>query len=93
MQSCDNCELTDGEQGMIHLDDDAVERLLDLAGVTKAVGDAFIAWDSGYAATTQRVRASTSDSMASAMAAVVPPPSTSVPTSSASQFFFRKLPS
>ena len=58
---------------MIHLDDASIERLLDLAGVTKAVGDAFIAWGTGQAATTQRVRASASDSMASAMAAVVPP--------------------
>jgi ornithine cyclodeaminase/alanine dehydrogenase-like protein (mu-crystallin family) len=73
MQSCDKCELTDREQGMIYLDDDAVEQLLDLAGVTKAVGDAFIAWGSGEAATTQRVRASTPEAMASAMAAVVPP--------------------
>lgn len=58
---------------MIHLDDDTIERLLDLAGVTDVVGAAFAAWGKGEAATTQRVRASTSGAMASAMAAVVPP--------------------
>jgi ornithine cyclodeaminase/alanine dehydrogenase-like protein (mu-crystallin family) len=58
---------------MIHLDDDTIERLLDLAGVTQVVGDAFIAWGQGLADTTQRVRASTPNAMASAMAAVVPP--------------------
>ncbi|MEP7202794.1 MAG: hypothetical protein ABI894_09305 [Ilumatobacteraceae bacterium] len=58
---------------MIHLDDASIERLLDHAGVTEVVGRAFIAWDRGEAATTQRVRASTPDAMCSAMAAVVPP--------------------
>lgn len=58
---------------MIHLDDRAIEALLDLEGVTDAVGAAFTAWGRGEAATTQRVRASTHDAMASAMAAVVPP--------------------
>lgn len=58
---------------MIHLDDRTIEQLLDLAGVTDAVGAAFAAWGRGEAATTQRVRASASDAMASAMAAVVPP--------------------
>lgn len=58
---------------MIHLDDQTIEALLDLPGVTRAVGDAFAAWGRGEAATTQRVRAATPDAMASAMAAVVPP--------------------
>jgi ornithine cyclodeaminase len=58
---------------MIHLDDATIDQLLDLAGVTTAVGAAFSAWGRGDAATTQRVRASTPFAMASAMAAVVPP--------------------
>ncbi|MEO8266283.1 MAG: ornithine cyclodeaminase family protein [Ilumatobacteraceae bacterium] len=58
---------------MIHLDDQTIEQLLDLAGVTQVVGKAFAAWGRGEADTTQRVRASTSGAMASAMAAVVPP--------------------
>lgn len=58
---------------MIHLDDRTIERLLDLEGVTEAVRSAFAAWGRGDAATTQRVRASTPQAMASAMAAVVPP--------------------
>jgi ornithine cyclodeaminase len=58
---------------MIHLDDDTIERLLDLAGVTETVGAAFAAWGRGEAQTTQRVRAATPAAMASAMAAVVPP--------------------
>ncbi|MEO5902254.1 MAG: hypothetical protein ABIR68_19280 [Ilumatobacteraceae bacterium] len=58
---------------MIHLDDDTIERLLDLPAVTETVGAAFAAWGRGEAATTQRVRASTAAAMASAMAAVVPP--------------------
>jgi ornithine cyclodeaminase len=58
---------------MIHLDDDTIERLLDLPGVTETVGAAFAAWGRGEAQTTQRVRAATPSAMASAMAAVVPP--------------------
>ena len=58
---------------MIHLDDQTIDRLLDLPGVTQVVGDAFAAWGRGEAATTQRVRAATPEAMASAMAAVVPP--------------------
>jgi ornithine cyclodeaminase/alanine dehydrogenase-like protein (mu-crystallin family) len=58
---------------MIHLDDATIEALLDLPGVIDVVGTAFVDWDRGRAATTQRVRASTSEAMASAMAAVAPP--------------------
>lgn len=58
---------------MIHLDDQTIDGLLDLASVTDVVGDAFAAWGNGAAATTQRVRASVPGAMASAMAAVVPP--------------------
>lgn len=58
---------------MIHLDDDTISELLDLASVTDVVGSAFTAWGQGTANTTQRVRAPTSTAMASAMAAVVPP--------------------
>lgn len=58
---------------MIHLDDQTIEQLLDLAGVTAVVGAAFAAWGRGEASTTQRVRASVPGAMASAMAAVVPP--------------------
>jgi ornithine cyclodeaminase len=58
---------------MLHLDDDTVASLLDLPSVTEVVGEAFTAWGRGMAATTQRVRATTADGMASAMAAVVPP--------------------
>lgn len=56
-----------------HLDDATVAELLDLASVTEAMERAFAAWGRGEAATTQRVRASASGQMASAMAAVVPP--------------------
>jgi ornithine cyclodeaminase/alanine dehydrogenase-like protein (mu-crystallin family) len=58
---------------VIHLSDDDINDLLDLAGVTDVVAAAFAAWGTGDAATTQRVRASASGGMASAMAAVVPP--------------------
>lgn len=58
---------------MIHLDDQMIEQLLDLSGVTEVVGRAFAAWGRGEAATTQRVRAAVPGAMASAMAAVVPP--------------------
>jgi ornithine cyclodeaminase len=58
---------------MLHLDDDTVASLLDLPSVTEVVGEAFVAWGRGTAATTQRVRATTAEGMASAMAAVVPP--------------------
>lgn len=58
---------------MIHLDDQTIEQLLDLPGVTDVVGRAFAAWGRGEAATTQRVRAAVPGAMASAMAAVVPP--------------------
>jgi len=58
---------------VIHLDDQTIDGLLDLAGVTDVVGAAFAAWGNGEAATTQRVRASVPGAMASAMAAVVPP--------------------
>ncbi len=58
---------------MIHLDDQMIEQLLDLSGVTDVVGNAFAAWGRGEAATTQRVRAAVPGAMASAMAAVVPP--------------------
>ncbi len=59
----------------LHLDDAAVAALLGDApdAVTDVVGRAFAAWGRGEAATTQRVRASASNQMASAMAAVVPP--------------------
>jgi uncharacterized protein GlcG (DUF336 family) len=58
---------------MLHLDDATVATLLDLRSVTDAVADAFAAWGRGEAATTHRVRATSPDGMASAMAAVVPP--------------------
>ena len=58
---------------MLHLDDDTIARLLDLASVTDVVGDAFAAWGRGEADTTQRVRSAAGGGMASAMAAVVPP--------------------
>ncbi len=58
---------------MLHLDDETINELLDLASVTDAVGDAFAAWGRGEASTSQRVRASASGAMVSAMAAVVPP--------------------
>lgn len=58
---------------MIHLDDDTIDALLDLAGVIDVVRTAFVDWNHGRAATTQRVRASTPEAMASAMAAVAPP--------------------
>ncbi|HET9602622.1 MAG TPA: hypothetical protein VFP08_13580 [Acidimicrobiales bacterium] len=62
---------------MVHLDDDTLLALLDLPSVTTCVDDAFRAWGSGQAATTQRVRATVENGaesgMASAMAAVVPP--------------------
>jgi ornithine cyclodeaminase len=58
---------------MIHLDDDTIDQLLDLASVTETVGEAFAAWGRGEAQTTQRVRAAVPGAMASAMAAVVPP--------------------
>ena len=74
MQFCGRCEeRLDDWRNMIHLGDDAIEALLDLAGVTQVVGDAFVAWGRGEADTTQRVCASTPNAMASAMAAVVPP--------------------
>lgn len=56
-----------------HLDDQAVDGLVDLAGVTDVVEAAFAAWGRGNAATTQRVRSDASGAMASAMAAVAPP--------------------
>ena len=58
---------------IIHLDDDEVDRLLDLPTVTDVVQAAFAAWGRGDAATTQRVRSQAQGAMASAMAAVVPP--------------------
>lgn len=58
---------------MLHLDDQTIATLLDPAGVTDAVADAFASLGRGEAATTQRVRAARSGQMASAMAAVVPP--------------------
>lgn len=58
---------------MLHLDDDTIAGLLDLASVEDVVWSAFAAWGRGEAATTQRVRAATGAGMASAMAAVVPP--------------------
>lgn len=58
---------------MLHLDDDTIGNLLDLASVTEVVGAAFAAWGRGEADTTQRVRSSAGGGMASAMAAVVPP--------------------
>src|SRR5262245_29729331 len=58
---------------VLHLADDTINDLLDLASWAGAVGDAFAAWGRGEASTTQRVRASASGAMASAMAAVVPP--------------------
>ena len=58
---------------MLHLDDEEVGDLLDLAAVTDAVSAAFAAWGRGEADSTQRVRSSASGAMASAMAAVVPP--------------------
>lgn len=58
---------------MLHLHDDDINDLLDLASVTEVVGDAFAAWGRGDAATTQRVRSAAGGAMASAMAAVVPP--------------------
>lgn len=56
-----------------HLDDDAIDALLDLPAVTARLAEAYAAWGRGDAATTPRVRATTPDGMASAMAAVVPP--------------------
>lgn len=61
------------EVHVLHLHDDDITELLDLASVTEVVSDAFAAWGRGDAATTQRVRAAASGAMASAMAAVVPP--------------------
>jgi len=58
---------------MLHLDDATIAGLLDLPAVQEVVWAAFAAWGRGEAATTQRVRASASGGMASAMAAVVPP--------------------
>ena len=58
---------------MLHLHDDDITALLDLASVTEVVGAAFAAWGRGDAATTQRVRSAAGGGMASAMAAVVPP--------------------
>lgn len=60
---------------MLHLDDSRVGRLVDAAAAERAVWDAFTAWGEEEAATTQRVRATStaSQGMASAMAAVVPP--------------------
>jgi ornithine cyclodeaminase/alanine dehydrogenase-like protein (mu-crystallin family) len=57
----------------VHLDDATISVLLDPASVTDAMERAFAAWGRGEAATTQRVRASASGQMASAMAAVLPP--------------------
>lgn len=59
--------------GLLHLDDQTIDSLLDPDAVTDAVAAAFGAWGRGEAATTQRVRASASAQMSSAMAAVVPP--------------------
>ena len=58
---------------MIHLSDDRIAELLDLASVTEVVGTAFAAWGRGDADSTQRVRSQAAGGMASAMAAVVPP--------------------
>lgn len=58
---------------MIHIDDAAVLRLLDLPSVTTRLDEAYAAWGHARAATTQRVRATSTEGMASAMAAVVPP--------------------
>ncbi|HEY8544021.1 MAG TPA: hypothetical protein VIL36_03205 [Acidimicrobiales bacterium] len=58
---------------MIHIDDATVLRLLDLPSVTTRLDEAYAAWGHATAATTQRVRATSSVGMASAMAAVVPP--------------------
>ena len=62
-------------QQPLHFDDAAIVALLADApdAVTDVVGRAFAAWGRGEADTTQRVRASASGQMASAMAAVVPP--------------------
>ena len=64
---------TGAVSGPLHLDDETIERLLDLPSVTEVVGAAFAAWGRGEAATTQRVRSQASGAMASAMAAVAPP--------------------
>lgn len=58
---------------MTHIDDATVLRLLDLPSVTTRLDEAYAAWARARAATTQRVRAMSSEGMASAMAAVVPP--------------------
>jgi ornithine cyclodeaminase len=58
---------------MLHLDDATLARLLDPRAVRDAVWEAFAAWGRGEASTTQRVRTSAGQAMASAMAAVVPP--------------------
>jgi len=58
---------------MIHIDDATVLRLLDLPSVTTRLDEAYTAWGQARAATTQRVRATSTEGMASAMAAVVPP--------------------
>jgi ornithine cyclodeaminase len=58
---------------MLHLTDEIIAQLLDLASVQKVVWRAFADLGRGEAATTQRVRATAPSGMASAMAAVVPP--------------------
>jgi len=58
---------------MMHLDDAAVLDVLDLPAVTARLDEAYAAWGHARAATTTRVRATSSEGMASAMAAVVPP--------------------
>lgn len=67
--------MTEHAHPPLHLSDATVAALLGDApdAVTDVVGRAFAAWGRGEAATTQRVRASASGQMASAMAAVVPP--------------------
>ena len=56
-----------------HIDDVAVDRLLNLSSIYGAVSLALKDWGNGEAANTIRVRASAKGQMASAMAAVAPP--------------------
>jgi ornithine cyclodeaminase/alanine dehydrogenase-like protein (mu-crystallin family) len=63
----------DPAPAVVHIDDAAIGALLDLPAVTQCMAEAFAAWGTGRAATTQRVRAATSEGMISGMAAVVPP--------------------
>lgn len=64
---------------LMHFDDATISELLSASDARVAVADAFGAWGRGDAATTQRVRASVTETderpaaMCSSMAAVVPP--------------------